>query len=121
MFVNLHPVSPQSVEILFRCFQSADRVVHQADFHPRLPPLDQDISQLTADSVVVENKGFNVDMVPGGSHCSEHRCESCGTILQQFHPVAGNQRAVGNPLLDPQHILHGKTNFRKGSLSGQTA
>ena len=55
----------------------------------------QQIGKRQADSVLVKNVGFQVDMVFGSAYGLHHRGHGFGTVVQQRKFVARNQRLAG--------------------------
>ena len=62
--------------------------------------LDQGIREAPADLVILEDVGLHVDVVARRLDGREHRPIGVRAVLQQSDPIAGQQRAVGDGLLE---------------------
>jgi len=86
--------------------QAADAVVNQVDLDAGGLSFQQQIRELSADIVVSEDVGFQVDVIFGLADGREHGPVGRRPVLQQDQPVAQHQRAVGvNRLFQGQVFL----------------
>ena len=89
------PPSRRPVEERLRRHEAADAVVDHVDLNAGGLPFQQQIGELLAGLVVIEDVGFQVDVVLGLADGREHRLVGCRAVLQQGQFVAQHQRAVG--------------------------
>jgi hypothetical protein len=101
----LHAAGAQAIEERFRRADGTDAVVQQVDLHAVRALLQQQLRELPADLVVLDDVALEVDVVGGGADRGKHRPVSRRAVLQQEHPVARRERAADDRLLDGDVLL----------------
>ena len=102
---HLHAAGRQAIEERLRRADGADAVVEQVDLHALRALLQQQLRELPADLVVLDDVGLEVDVVGGGADRGKHRPVGRRAVLQQEHPVARRERAADDGLLDGDVLL----------------
>src|SRR6185436_16341665 len=105
-FEHLDSAVAKSVEKRRWRVEGADAVVDDVDLDAGGLAFQQQVGELPAGLIVLENVGFQVDVVPGRANGGEHCAVSRGAVLQQRELVAQHQRAVNvDGLLVGQMLL----------------
>jgi hypothetical protein len=92
VFADVHAVLAQVLEVARGRAQRAEAVEQHVHLHAGARALDEAAGELLAGAVGLEDVALQVDVVMCVPDGVEHRRVGARTILQQFDPVARNER-----------------------------
>jgi len=116
VFQHPHAAVQQALEEGLRRAEAAGAVVDQVHLHALPLLVDQRLREPAADLVVLQDVGFQVDVVGSGGDGREHGAVGGRTVRQQQHPVADGQRAADDGFFQRQVALE---DVGGGAAAGQ--